>query len=89
MEESKTFKGLSKKESGQEAIIVGGTTAVVTSSLPVAKEMAGFFKAYDLKVILTAGLVFGGVLLIVGAWRMWRGAVIAWEGRRDAEAPKV
>lgn len=89
MEESKTFKGLSKKESGQEAIIVGGTTAVVTSSLPVAKEMAGFFKAYDLKVILTAGLVFGGVLLIVGAWRMWRGAVIAWEGRRDAESPKV
>ena len=89
MEDSKTFKGLSKKESGQEAVIIGGTATVVTGAMPVAKEMAGFFKAYDLKVILTAGLVFGGILLAVGAWRWWRGAVMAWEGRQEAEGPKV
>ena len=89
MEDSKTFKGLSKKESGQEAVIIGGTATVVTGAMPVAKEMAGFFKSYDLKIILMAGLAFGGILLAVGAWRWWRGAVIAWQGRQEAEGPKI
>jgi GH24 family phage-related lysozyme (muramidase) len=89
MEDSKTHKGLSKAESGKEAVIVGTTVTGVTAGLPVAKELAGFFKAYDLQVLLTAGLAFGGVLLLVGAWRWWAGKQIAYEGRQQASQPKV
>jgi GH24 family phage-related lysozyme (muramidase) len=89
MEDSKTHKGLSKAESGKEAVIVGTTVTGVTAGLPVAKELAGFFKAYDLQVLLTAGLAFGGVLLLVGAWRWWAGQQIAYEGRQTASQPKV
>lgn len=89
MEDSKTHKGLSKAESGKEAVIVGTTVTGVTAGLPVAKELAGFFKAYDLQVLLTAGLAFGGVLLLVGAWRWWAGKQIAYEGRQTASQPKV
>ena len=89
METSQTFSGLSKAESGKETAIIGGTATVLTASLPMAKELTGFMKTVDTTVMLKAGLVFGGVLVVIGAWRWWRGQIIAYEGRRKAEGPKV
>jgi GH24 family phage-related lysozyme (muramidase) len=89
MESSQTFKGLSKANSGQETAIIGGTATVLTASLPMAKELTGFMKAVDTTVMLKAGLVFGGVLVVIGLWRWWRGLIIAYEGRQNAEGPKV
>jgi len=89
METSQTFKGLSKQDSGRETALIGGGLATVTMAAPAAKELTGFFKAYDMQTILIAGGTFAGILLIIGGWRWWAGRMIAYEGRQKAEQPKV
>lgn len=89
MEESETHRGLSKKDSGRETVVIGTTATVITASLPVAKELTGFFKQFDMQTILTAGLFFGFACLAIGAWRWWRGNIIAYEGRQTGEQAKV
>jgi len=89
METSQTFKGLSKQDSGRETALIGGGLATVTMAAPAAKELTGFFKAYDMQTILIAGGTFAGILLIIGGWRWWAGRMIAYEGRQKAEQPKA
>lgn len=89
MEDSETHRGLSKAESGKEAAIIGGAATVITASLPLARELTGFLKTVDMQTVLTAGAVFGMVLLGVGGWRWWRGKIIAFEGRLNGTQPKV
>lgn len=89
MEESETHRGLSKAESGREAVIVGTTATVITGSLPLLRDLTGFLNAVDISTLLRAGVVFGFVLLAVGAWRWWRGKIISYEGRLNGTQPKV
>lgn len=89
LEDSKTAKGYAKEKAGQEAAYVGGTAAAITAALPLAKELTGFLKGVDIHTVLMAGAVFGGGMLALGGWRWWRGLVIKWEGRQEAEGPKV
>ena len=89
MEESRTFKGLSKQESGKEAMIVGGVMTGVATTMPTANALTGYFEKYSTNSIIIAGLVVGGVIALVGAWRWWAGRNIAYEGRQTATQPKV
>ena len=89
MEESTTFKGLSKQESGKEAMIVGGVMTGVATTMPTANALTGYFEKYSTNSIIIAGLVVGGVIALVGAWRWWAGRNIAYEGRQTATQPKV
>ena len=89
MEDSETHRGLSKAESGREIAAVGGAAGIITASLPLARDLTGFFEAVQMKTLLTAGLCFGVILIGVGLWRWWRGNIIAYEGRINGTQPKV
>jgi GH24 family phage-related lysozyme (muramidase) len=89
MEQSKTHKGLSKKESGQETVIIGGTVTGIGALLPNVNALTAYLEKFPVKSILLTVAIIGVCILIVGAWRFWAGRMIAYEGRLEAEQPKV
>jgi GH24 family phage-related lysozyme (muramidase) len=89
MEESKTFNGLSKKESGQETVAVGGTLAGLAVFLPYIDAVTAYLSKYPATVIFSALGVVGLLTAGVGAWRWYAGKMIAFEGRQEAVQAKV
>jgi lysozyme len=99
VEDSETVRGEVKVVAGKEAVKVGaaaagatvaaGTADVVKDYMPVAKEMTGFLKGTDMHTIFVAGGAFAGIMLLIGGWRWWRGAVIKWQGRQRETGPKI
>ena len=89
MEESKTFNGLSKKESGQETVAVGGTLAGLAVFLPYIDAVTAYLSKYPATVIFSALGVIGLLTAGVGAWRWYAGKMIAYEGRQEATTTKV
>jgi GH24 family phage-related lysozyme (muramidase) len=89
MEQSKTHRGLSKKESGQETVIIGTTVTGIGALLPNINALTAYLEKFPVKTILLTVAIIGVAILIVGAWRWWAGRMIAWEGRQEAEQPKV
>jgi hypothetical protein len=89
MEQSKTHRGLSKKESGQETVIIGGTVTGIGALLPNINALTSYLNQFPVKSILLTVAIIGVAILIVGGWRWWVGRMIAWEGRQEAEQPKV
>jgi lysozyme len=89
MEESKTHKGLSKKESGQETTIIGGTLAGMAIFLPYIDTLTAFLSKYPATTIFSALGVIGLLTVGVGAWRFWVGKMMAWEGRQEAVQAKI
>lgn len=100
MEDSKTHRGLSKKESGKEGIQVGtvltgaaGTMATVrelTRDTAATAESAGpLVGGFTAGHLILIGLAIGIPLLLWGAWRMYRGEEIAKQGREEGTQLKV
>jgi hypothetical protein len=89
MEDSKTFNGLSKKESGQETVAVGGTLAGLAVFLPYIDAVTAYLSKYPATVIFSALGVVGVLTAGVGAWRWYAGKMIAFEGRQEAVQAKV
>ncbi len=89
MRDSVTFNGLSKQESGKEAVIFGTVMTGAAAALPTVEKVTGMIDKFETRTIVTVALIFGALLLIVGAWRWWAGRMIAYEGRQQATAPKV
>ena len=89
MEESKTHKGLSKKESGQETVIIGGTVTGIGALLPNIQSLTNYLQQFPTKTILTAVAVIGVAIILVGLWRWYAGRMIAYEGRQEATTTKV
>ena len=89
MEQSKTHKGLSKKESGQETVIIGTTVTGIGALLPNINALTAYLEKFPVKSILLTVAIVGVANVLVGAWRWWAGRMIAYEGRQEAERPKV
>ena len=89
MEESKTHKGLSKKESGQETVIIGGTVTGIGALLPNIQSLTNYLQQFPMKTILMAVAVIGVAIILVGLWRWYAGRMIAYEGRQEATMTKV
>jgi GH24 family phage-related lysozyme (muramidase) len=89
MEDSKTFKGLSKKESGQETVVIGGTLGGLSMILPHIEALTSFLSKYPATTILSSLGLVGAIVAVVGGWRWFAGRMIAYEGRQQATAAKV
>jgi lysozyme len=89
MEESDTHRGLSKAESGKETAIVGGVLTGIGAMLPNIQAITNYFNQFNGVTILTTLSVIGVGVIAVGAWRWWRGRIIAYEGRLTAERAKI
>lgn len=89
MEESETHRGLSKKDSGQEAVGVGATVGGIAAIMPMFSEITGFFERYSTGTMVKAAMGIGVALCAVGLWRWWRGSIIAYEGRINTTRAKV
>jgi len=89
MEDSKTHKGLSKKESGQEAVTMGTVVAGAEKTQATAERAAGFIGGLTLETLVTIALVIGVPLIFIGLWRWYRGQEIAIEGRAEGTQAKV
>lgn len=100
MEDSKTHRGLSKKDSGKEGVQMGavltgaattmGTVRELTRDTAATAESAGpLVGGFTANHLILVGLFIGVPLLIWGAWRMMRGEMIAREGRQEGTQLKV
>ena len=90
MEKSETFRGLSKADSGKETALIGGTVLGATAyALPYAEKASAYVEKYPPQTIMIVLGAFAGMVFIYGAWRWWRGQIIAYEGRVNASEPKV
>jgi lysozyme len=89
MEASKTHRGLSKKESGTEAIWTGAGLTGLAALLPYIDAITVYVAKYSAATIFTAAGVIGVSMIGVGAWRWWAGRMIAHEGRLEAKQGKV
>jgi GH24 family phage-related lysozyme (muramidase) len=100
MEDSKTHRGLAKKTSGKEgrdvgAILAGaGSVAGAMNSLTkntaqTVENTQPLVAGFTLNHIIIMAMVLGFSLLVYGAWRMYRGEMIAREGRQDGTQLKV
>ena len=89
MESSKTHKGLSKKESGQEAVIIGTTVTGIGAVLPNVNALTAYLNQFPIQTILMTVAIIGICIALVGAWRWWAGRMIAHEGRLEATQTKV
>ena len=89
MEDSKTHKGLSKKESGQETVAIGTTLGGLSLILPHIEALTSFLEKYPATSILSALTVVGVIVAGVGGWRWWVGKMLAHEGRLEATTTKV
>lgn len=103
MEDSKTHRGLSKKESGREAVTIGtivtgaatvtatvdGLTKGAEKTQATAERAATFIGGLTLTDVIIVALVIGLPLIAVGLWRWYRGQEIAIEGRSEGTQAKV
>ena len=100
MEESETHRGLAKKSAGKESVGTGvSLTALATGSAAMAglsdtakktmENTTGLIGGVTLKDLAIIAFIAGGLLLVFGLWRWWRGSIIAYEGRQAATQPKV
>lgn len=100
MEDSKTFSGLSKKESGKEAIqwstvltgtagtvgVVKGLTQNTADTVEAARPL---FIGFNINHLIIVGLTLGVLLAGVGTFRMIRGHYMAKDGRAVGVQPKI
>lgn len=100
MEDSKTHRGLSKKDSGKEGVQMGavltgaattmGTVRELTRDTAATAESASpLIGGFTANHLILVGLFIGVPLLLWGAWRMMRGEMIAREGRQEGTQLKV
>jgi hypothetical protein len=100
MEDSKTHRGLAKKTAGKEgrdvgAILAGaGSMAGAMNSLSkntaqTVENTQPLVAGFTFNHIIIIAMVVGFSLLVYGAWRMYRGEMIAREGREDGTRLKV
>ena len=90
MEQSQTHRGLSKADSGREAAIVSTTVlGGVAYSIPHADKMTAYVEKYPPQTIFMVLGILAGLGILYGLWRYWAGLMIAEDGRRKAEGPKV
>lgn len=89
MEDSETFRGLSKEESGRETITTGAILTGAAGSLPLIESLTGYLDKYSSGAMMKTALAVGILLLGIGLWRWWAGKQIAYEGRQAATRPKV
>lgn len=89
MEESDTHRGLSKAESGKETAIVGGVLTGLGAMLPNIQAITSYLAQFNSATILAALSVIGVGVIGVGAWRWWRGRIIAYEARQTSTVAKV
>jgi GH24 family phage-related lysozyme (muramidase) len=89
MEASDTHRGLSKAESGKETAIVGGVLTGLGAMLPNIQAITAYLAQFDGGTILATLSVIGVGVVGVGAWRWWRGRIIAYEGRLRATEAKI
>lgn len=89
MEQSKTHRGLSKAESGQETVAIGTTMTALAALLPFVESFTAFLSKYSASVILTALFVLGLATVAVGWWRWCAGRLLAQQGRREAKVAKI
>lgn len=90
MEQSMTHNGLSKADSGKEttaisAVVITGAAA----TLPVADKVTSYVEKYSPETIFMVLLGFGIIMALIGLWRWMKGNAMAYEGRQNAEGPKV
>lgn len=83
---SETARGMSKKESGAEAIGFGAALTAVLSFVPGIENLTAYLETVSMESILKVAAV---VLIIVGAWRMQVGKIMFHHGRKTAKGPKV
>jgi Phage-related lysozyme (muraminidase) len=89
MEESKTHRGLSKKESGQETVVIGSTLGGLSMILPHVEALTSFLSKYPATAILSSLGFVGVIVAAVGGWRWFAGKMLAYEGRQEATTAKV
>lgn len=89
MEDSDTHRGLSKAESGKETAIVGGVLTGLGAMLPNIQAITSYLAQFDGGTILATLSVIGVGVVGVGAWRWWRGRIIAYEARQTSTQAKV
>ena len=89
MENSDTHRGLSKAESGKETAIVGGVLTGLGAMLPNVQVITSYFAQFNGATILTTISVIGVGVACVGAWRWWRGQIIAYEARQTSTQAKI
>ena len=100
MEDSKTHRGLAKKTAGKEgrdagAILAGaGSVAGAMNSLSkntaqTVENTQPLVAGFTFNHMIILAMVAGFSLLIYGAWRMYRGEMIAREGRGEGTQLKV
>ena len=100
MEDSKTHRGLSKRDSGKEGVQIGtilagastaaGTVKGVTKDTATTVEVAQpLIAGFTLNHLILIGVFIGVPLMVWGAWRWMRGDMIAREGRQEGTQLKV
>jgi len=89
MEASKTHKGLSKQDSGKEAVITGGALTGIAALLPYIEPITLYLSKYSATTIFSMLLIVGVSTAGLGAYRWWVGRMIAYEGRIEAKQAKV
>ena len=90
MEQSQTHRGLSKADSGKEAAIISTTVlGGVAYSVPHAEKITGYIEKYPPSTIFMVLGILAGLGVLYGLWRWWAGQMIAEDGRRNAEGPKL
>ncbi len=100
MEDSKTHRGLAKKTAGKEGRDMG---AILTGAGAMAGTMKGLTRdtaatventqplvaGFNINHFILMAVIIGVVLLGYGLWRMYRGEMIAREGREETVQTKV
>lgn len=84
MAETKRYKGRKNADNGKEIAAIGGALTGLASMTAAAKEVAGFFEAYDLRIILLVGLSIGALMVLAGLLRWWHGRNQEYQGQQDA-----
>lgn len=100
IEDSETGRGIAKKVSGKDdawiGAAIGGASTIAGTASGISKDVSAITKntqtaigGATLHQLMIVGLIIGGVLLLYGLWKMYRGEQIAKEGRAKATQLKV
>ncbi|MEM8615438.1 MAG: lysozyme [Pseudomonadota bacterium] len=84
MEESSRYQGAVAESKGKEMAGIGVGLAGAAGAASSAKEITGFFDAYDLSTILLAMLAVGAIFGGIGLWRWWHGRNKRYQAELDA-----